>query len=68
MFKRSRMQKKVPSQLVCGSHGAFLDCMLAGVEVTTGLRFFCIQVVYVIVKIVTPCFNRLSLLNRSLVG
>ena len=30
--------------------------------------FFCIQVIYVIVKIVTPCFNRPSLLSSSLVG
>ena len=29
---------------------------------------FCIQVIYVIVKIVTPCFTRPSLLSRSLVG
>ena len=30
--------------------------------------FFCVQVIYVIMKIVTPCFNRPSLLSRSLVG
>ena len=29
---------------------------------------FCIQVVQLIVKIVIPCFNRLSLIRRSLVG
>ena len=32
--------KKVPSQLVCGYHGACLDCMLLGVQVTDGLGFF----------------------------
>ena len=26
--------------LVCGSHGACLDCMLPGVQVTAGLGFF----------------------------
>ena len=50
------------------SHGACLDCMLPGVQVATGLNFFCVQVIYVIMKIVTPCFNRPSLLSRSLVG
>ena len=30
--------------------------------------FFCVQVICVIMKIVTPCFNRPSLLSRSLVG
>ena len=30
--------------------------------------FVCIQVTYVIMKIVTLCFNRPSLLSRSLVG
>ena len=40
-----------------GSHGMCLDCMLLGVKVTTKLEFFCIQVIQVIVKIVTPCFN-----------
>ena len=40
MFKYGRIQKKVPPQLVCGSHGACLDCMLPGVEVTAGLGFF----------------------------
>ena len=37
MFKYGRMQKKI---LVCGSHGACLDCMLPGVQVTAGLGFF----------------------------
>ena len=41
------MQKKIPSQLVGSSH------YWAGI-------FFCIQVVQVIMKIVTPCFNRLT--------
>ena len=36
---------------------------------TAGLGlFFCVHVIYVIMKIVTPCFNRPSLLSRSLVG
>ena len=40
MFKYGRMQKKISLWLVCGSHGACLDCMLPGVQVTAGLRFF----------------------------
>ena len=40
MFKYGRMQKKVPSWLVCGSHAACLDCMLLGVRVTARLEFF----------------------------
>ena len=40
MFKYGRMQKKIPPQLVCGSHGACLDSMLPGVQVTAGLGFF----------------------------
>ena len=31
--------------------------MLPGAQVTTGLGFFYVLVIYVIVKIVTPCFN-----------
>ena len=69
MFKYGRMQKKIPPRLVCGSHGACLDCMLPGVQVTAGLGFFTVfKSFIVIVKIVTPCFNRPSLLSRSLVG
>ena len=43
-------------QVACGSnhHGAEI--------------FFSIQIAYVIVKIVNPCFNRPSLLSSSLVG
>ena len=40
MFKYGRTQNKTPSKLVCGSCGACLDCVLPGVEVTTGLGFF----------------------------
>ena len=40
MVKYGRMQKKISPWLVCDSHGACLDCMLPGVEVTTGLGFF----------------------------
>ena len=40
MFKCGRIQKKVPPQLVCGSHGACLDSTLPGVQVTAGLGFF----------------------------
>ena len=31
-------------------------------------NFFCVQVIYVIIKIMIPCFNRPSLLSRFLVG
>ena len=31
MFKYSRMQRKIPSWLVCGSHGTCLDSPLLGV-------------------------------------
>ena len=31
--------------------------MLPGAQVTTGMEFFYVLVIYVIVKIVTPCFN-----------
>ena len=62
MFKYGRMQKKISSWLVCDSHGACLDSMLPGVQVTIGVRFvFCVQVICVIVKIVkivTPCFKQ----------
>ena len=40
MFKYGRTQRKIPSQLVCASHGACLDCVLPGVQVTAGLGFF----------------------------
>ena len=30
MCKYGRMQKKISPRLVCGSHGACLDCMLPG--------------------------------------
>ena len=40
MFKYGRMQKKVPSWLVCGSRGTCLGGTLLGVHVTTGLGFF----------------------------
>ena len=40
MFKYGRMQKKIPSRLVCGSSGACLDCMLPGVQGTTGIGYF----------------------------
>ena len=54
--KYGRMQRKIPSWLVCGSHGMVLDCTLLGVQVTVGLEFFYIQVIILyIVKVVTPC-------------
>ena len=39
------MQRKIPSQFVCGSHGACLECvlrllLLPGAQVTAGPRFF----------------------------
>ena len=40
MFKYSRMQRKIPSCLVCGSPGAHIDCTLFRVQVTTGWDFF----------------------------
>ena len=40
MFKYGRKERKLPFRLVCGSHGACLDCMLPGVQVTAGLGFF----------------------------
>ena len=55
MFKYSRMQRKNPSRLVCGSCSTSLDCTLLGVQVTAGLGFFCVQAIY-IVKIVTPSY------------
>ena len=68
MLKYDRMHKKISSWVVCGYHGACLNCMLPGVEVTTGLLFLCVQVIYVIMKIVIPRFNRPNLLSRFLVG
>ena len=68
MSKYGRVQKKISLRLVRGSHGACLDCMLIGIQVTAGLGFFCVLVIYVIMKIVTPCLNRPSLLSRFLVG
>ena len=40
MIKYSRMQKEIPSRLVCGSRSTCLDCMLLGVQVTAALGFF----------------------------
>ena len=40
MFKYGEMQQIMPSQLVCGSVGTCLGCMLPGVQVTAGLGFF----------------------------
>ena len=40
IFKYGRMQKKISSQLVSGSHGTSLECMLPGVELTAGLGIF----------------------------
>ena len=40
MFKYGRMQKKVLSQLVCGSCGMCQDSTLLGVQVTTRLGLF----------------------------
>ena len=63
MLKCGRMQNKILSNLVCSSHGACLDCMLPGAQVTTGLGFCSVfKVIYVIVKIVTPCFTDLAFL------
>ena len=70
MFKYGRLQKKVLSWLVCGSHGAYLDCMLpvwGSSHRQVGTSFY-VQVVYVIMKIVILFFNRPSLLSKSLVG
>ena len=67
MFKHGRMQKKTSSQLAPMRY-AYIDCMLSGVQVTTGMGFFCIQVIIVIAKIVTSCFHRPSLLSRSVQG
>ena len=57
--KYGRMQKKISSVPVSVWQGS--SHRWAGI-------FFCVQVIYVIMKIVTPCFNRPSLLSRSLVG
>ena len=63
MFKYGRMQKMVSSWLVRGSHGTCLDCT----HVTWGsshrwVKIFSVFKSFsnVIVKFVTPCFNRLS--------
>ena len=40
MCKYGGIQRKISPRLVCGSHGACLDCMLPEVEVTAGLGFF----------------------------
>ena len=62
MVKYSRMQRKVPSRLVCGSYGTYLDCMLLRVQVTTGLGFFSVFRSFNLVKIVTPCSKSFSFL------
>ena len=56
--------------MVCGFHGVCLDCVLPGVQVASHWAgmFTKFKSFYVIVKIVTPCFRRPSLLSRSLVG
>ena len=40
MFKYSRMQKRIPSRLVCGSFGVCLDCTLPGFKSPLGWDFF----------------------------
>ena len=55
MFKYGRTQRKIPSRLVCGSHGTCLDCTLFGVH------FFCVQIIQ-FVKIMTPCYTGCGLL------
>ena len=40
MFKYCRMEREIPSRLVCGSHGAHLDSTLFEVQVTAGQGFF----------------------------
>ena len=40
MCKYDRMQRNTSPWLVRSSHGACLDCMLPGVQVSTGLGFF----------------------------
>ena len=40
MCKYGRVQKKISLRLMRGSHGACLDCMLPGTQVTAGLGFF----------------------------
>ena len=58
IFKYGRIQKRIPPQLVCGFHGACLDCMLPGVQVTAGLGFFSVFKSFIVIgKIVTPCFT-----------
>ena len=63
IFKYCRMQKEISSWLVCGSHGAYLDCMLLGVQVTTGLGFYLHSSCLVDNEDSDSCFNRLSLLS-----
>ena len=40
MFKYGRMQKKIPSWLMCGSRGTCLGYTLLGVQITAGLGYF----------------------------
>ena len=68
MFKYGRMQKKILSWLVYGSNGAWLDFMLSSWSHHWTRIYFSVQVIYVIVRTMTPCFNKPSLLSRSLVG
>ena len=56
MFKYSKMQRKIPSRLVCGFRGTCLDCTSWGsshrwVGVFSAFRLFSLY----IVKVVTPC-------------
>ena len=48
-----RMHRKIPPRFVCVSHGACLNSMLPGVQVTATLGFFCIQAVEALVMTVT---------------
>ena len=71
MFKCGRIQKRIPPQLVCGSHAACLDCMLPGLQVRPlDWDFFCIQVVYSDSEDSDSLLHcdRPSVLCRSLVG
>ena len=63
------VQKKIPSWLVCGApmvHVCTVYCL--GFKSLLDWDFFCIQVIQLIVKIVSPCFNRHSILHRFLVA
>ena len=52
MLKYGRIQKKIPTRLVCGYQDTCLDCMFPGFKSPLGWDVFSVQVIYEVVKFI----------------